>query len=163
MTRLFVAAWPPGDVAEQLATLGPADQQGVRRLPVEQLHVTLRFLGDTDPDEALGRMAACNLPASTARVGPAVQRLGRGQLVVPVTGVDGLAAAVDEATVDLGAPRRHPFFGHVTLARTKRDAHSWIEHAEVTADFPVEDVRLVESRLDPAGSVYRMVAAIPVG
>lgn len=163
MTRLFVAAWPPPDLAGRLRALFATEEPGVRPVPHPNLHVTLRFLGDADGDEVAGRLAACSLPAATASIGPLVQRLGSGQLVLPVSGVDAIAAAVDGATDGIGAPRRHEFFGHVTLARTRRGARSVHEGLPTTASFPVEDVRLVESRLDPGGSVYTTVATVRVG
>ena len=92
-----------------------------------------------------------------------MQRFVGGQLVIPVEGVDELARAVDEATDGIGSPRRHEFSGHITLARTRRGAASEIEGVPVTAEFPIDHVRLVESRLDADGSVYTGVAELAIG
>ena len=43
--RLFVAAWPPPDVADAIAALPRPVEPGVRYTPREQWHVTLLFLG----------------------------------------------------------------------------------------------------------------------
>lgn len=163
MTRLFVAAWPPPDLATLLGRICPPGEPGVRPVPVENLHVTLRFLGDVDRAEAVRLLAGAAFPDAVADVGPGVQRFGRGQLVVPVTGVDALARGVDDAIDALGAPRRHPFVGHITVARTRRGARSSSEDVRVASEFPIDEIRLVESRLDPGGSSYSTVATMQVG
>lgn len=157
MTRLFIAARPPPDLAMNLGRLCPGDEPGVRPVPVEKLHVTLCFLGDADRHETAERLAGALLPRAIAGVGPAVQRFSGGQLVIPVTGVDALARAVDEATVGIGTPRAHEYFGHITIARTKRGATSVIETSPVSAEFPIDRVQLIESRLDATGSAYTIV------
>src|SRR5689334_14963030 len=48
--RLFVAAYPPSSVVEQLLGL-VADVPGLRVTAPEQLHLTLQFIGDTLPRE----------------------------------------------------------------------------------------------------------------
>ena len=53
MTRLFVALWPPDEVREELRQLHRKDQRGVRFVPEDNWHVTLRFLGEADVDECL--------------------------------------------------------------------------------------------------------------
>jgi 2'-5' RNA ligase len=160
VTRLFVAAWPPPDLAARLGRLCPSGEAGVRPVPVEHLHVTVRFLGDVDRDEAVELLTGAALPRAVAVVGPTVHRFSGGQLVVPVTGVDPLARVVDDATRDIVSPRRRDFFGHITLARAKHGASSEIEGVSASAEFPVDRVRLVESLLDPAGSVYTTVAEL---
>ena len=45
MTRLFVALWPAEDAIAELRALPRKDQLGVRFVPPENWHVTLRFLG----------------------------------------------------------------------------------------------------------------------
>ena len=78
-----------------------------------RLHITLRFLGECDQDEALSTLAAASLPAARVTLGPAPQRLGRGVVVLPAEGADELAAAVTEATRFIGDPLPdHPFVGH---------------------------------------------------
>ena len=59
------------------------------------------------------RSAPSNCPPPTARVGGPLGLLGRDAVVVPVDGLDALAAAVADAT---GGPSRR-FVGHLTLGR----------------------------------------------
>ena len=52
MSRLFVAVWPPDEVLEELRALPRKDERGVRFVHPDSWHITLRFLGDADPDQA---------------------------------------------------------------------------------------------------------------
>jgi 2'-5' RNA ligase len=45
MARLFIAVWPPDDVAAELSSIHRKDQRGVRFVEPETWHITLRFLG----------------------------------------------------------------------------------------------------------------------
>jgi 2'-5' RNA ligase len=160
--RLFVAAWPPGAVIARLCSLTGLEQVGVRRIAPENWHVTLRFLGDADPAAVIDRLDAMTMPAATAVLGPAVRRLGRGMLVVPVRGVDELAATVRTATADVGeAPDPRPFTGHVTLARLRAGARSAAAGRPFTAEFHVDEVVLVNSVLGRSGAVYDVICRWP--
>ena len=96
-------------------------------------------------------------------LGPAVERLGWGQLVVPVAGVDELARAVEAATGDLGMPPRRRFVGHLTVVRTQRGARSAAFGRPIDATFAVGEVALVESDLTPRGAVYTTRHRVAVG
>ena len=162
MPRLFVAAWPPPEVVERLRSLPRPPGADVRWVPAEQWHVTLRFLGQADVDEVASRLARVELPRATAVLGPEIRRLGRGMLVVPVAGVDDLAATVHRATDGLGQPPEHrEFRGHLTLARRRRDAALPMVGEAVSAAFDVDEVRLVVSDLDRRGATYTTVGRWP--
>jgi 2'-5' RNA ligase len=72
MTRLFVAIWPPEELLERLADLERPKDPGVKWVPPENLHITLRFLGDADIDEVIERLDDVLLPNATAALGPAL-------------------------------------------------------------------------------------------
>src|SRR5690606_27454237 len=74
--------------------------------------------------ELAALLGRARLPRAVARLGPAVDRLDARQVVVPVAGVDSLAATVRGATREIGGIDRRPFRGHLTVARTKRDART---------------------------------------
>lgn len=163
MARLFVAVWPPVEVLEQLEALPRLDEDGVRYVPVEQLHVTLRFLGHADPDPVAEALAVAQLPSATATIGPQVSRLGRSVLAVPVAGLDALAAAVTGATAELGdPPDARGFRGHLTLARLRHRGPCRMTGSRIRASFPVHEVTLVESTTRPQGPEYRTVARFPL-
>ena len=163
MTRLFVALWPSEDAIEELRALPRKDQQGVRFVPPENWHITLRFLGEAHVHEVAAALDTVRLEAAMARLGPGVDVMNERALVVPVTGVEQLAAAAVSATRDLGEPPRKRFVGHLTIARVK--PHVPMPRAlgaMVHAEWPVQEIALVQSRLEPAGATYSTVATWPV-
>ena len=90
--------------------------------------------------------------------------LAERALVVPVDGVDALAAAVTKATRQIGEPPSKRFVGHLTLARIKRHAHApRALGALVAADFDVDEIALVQSRLHPDGARYETLRTWPTG
>jgi 2'-5' RNA ligase len=155
MPRLFVAVWPPDDVVAQLAALPRPELPGVRWTTPDQWHVTLRFLGEADPDDAADRLARAELASATAELGPRVSRLGSGVVTIPVAGLDRLAAAVDAA---FDEPPDHRFRGHLTLARVRRGrSPPGLLGEPFQARFPVDDVTLVVSTLSPHGARYDVI------
>lgn len=153
--RLFVAIRPPPELVP-----------GVR-----DPHITLRFLGDVDDDhvggvtEALGRglhgVARCE-----GRIGSGVQPLGPTALVVPVAGLDGLAATVDDALAGFGATERRPFHGHLTVGRRRRRGPAPAIVEPVPGSWIVEEVLLVRSELGKGpggGARHTTVAAFALG
>jgi 2'-5' RNA ligase len=157
-------------VVEALAALDRPPDEAVRWTRPEAWHVTLRFLGGVAPGHvaavagALGALRS--VPAATAELGPATRRLGRSVLVVPVAGVDGVAAAVDEALAAVGVPPpERPFTGHLTLARARGRAAlpRGLAGAPVAGRWLVDEVALVESTLHGArGSRYAVLERVPL-
>jgi RNA 2',3'-cyclic 3'-phosphodiesterase len=157
--RLFVAAWPPDDVLDIVGALVRPAEPGVRYTPRANWHVTLRFLGTTDVGRAIDTLALVHAAPAMAQLGPVVSRLGRDAVVVAVRGLDRLAGAVRNATVDLGGPPDpHAFRGHLTLARVRDGAASRVVGMAVTASFHVDEIALVRSDLDHGGARYTTVS-----
>lgn len=163
MTRLFIAIWPPEDVLERFADIERPKDQGVKWVSPENLHITLRFLGDADIDEVSDRLDQVLLPASTAVLGPAFDLLGERSLITPVAGVDELTAVVQQAVRGLGTEReRSRFQGHVTVARLARRARPHRSAGRrFDASFDVTEVALVASTLHDTGAVYETIATWP--
>lgn len=164
MARLFVAVWPPPSVVEDLdRRLARPPRPGLRWVPPQNWHVTLRFLGRCDPDQALAALDAVDATATEAVIGPAVTTLGRGVLCLPVAGLDALADAVRAATASVGQPPDpRPFTGHLTLARMRGRGASTGTGARFTARFAVGEVVLVESDTRAEGAVYRPLGSRPL-
>ncbi|HLH47434.1 MAG TPA: RNA 2',3'-cyclic phosphodiesterase [Acidimicrobiales bacterium] len=159
-SHLFVAVWPGPAVTAALQRLERPSVPAVRWTRPEQWHVTLRFLGRVEPaalpalEDALA-VTASAVGAAHARAGPAVERLGREILAVPVEGLERLAAAVVEATAAYGRPpERRPFRGHLTLARG-RVGRCGLVGRPFAAAWDVEAVELLSSRLGRSGPCYR--------
>lgn len=161
LPRLFVAVWPPEEVVAALAELPRPGEHGVRWTRPDNWHVTLRFFGRVDAAvaaEALGGLR--HLPVQ-AVAGPAVHRLGRSVLCVPVSGLDELAGSVVRATATIGEPPDpRPFTGHLTLARLRRRGACGLAGRRVDLRWPVTEVTLVRSVLDPAGSRYEVLERV---
>jgi 2'-5' RNA ligase len=166
--RLFVAVQPPEDVLDLVAGLTRPDVDGLRWTTREQWHVTLRFLGSVEMDEATDAFRRVSVGATTAELGPETGRFGKRVLQVPVAGLGEVASAVLVATRDVGRPPEdRPFNGHLTLARA-RDRRRGVDlraltGAPLAASWPVGEVCLVESHLHPHGANYQVVETVFLG
>jgi 2'-5' RNA ligase len=82
-----------------------------------------------------------------------------------VSGLDDLARTITAATRDIGQPPpKRRFNGHVTIARLKPGADlAPTIGMLVDAEFPVEEVTLVMSRLEPTGARYDVIETWSVG
>ena len=71
-------------------------------------------------------------------------------------GLDPLAQKVADHTAHIGEPERRRFAAHLTIARMKRHARMPPAlGALVNAEFDVEEIALVKSRLDQNGARIR--------
>jgi 2'-5' RNA ligase len=164
MTRLFVAAPLPRDVRHDLAQRLPRPPEpGVRWVPEEQWHVTLRFLGDADEAQALGALDDLRAQPATATLGPRVSRLGRDVVCLPVVGLDHIAQEVRRATAHVGEPPGRPFVGHLTLARLRDRNACGITGTSIVLSFPVHEVVLVRSTLEPDGATHETLRRVALG
>ncbi len=169
--RLFVTAWPSDEVRDVLAGVPRPEDAAVRWTGRDQWHVTLAFLGEVDERRVEDlvqavTVAAAACPAREVTMGPATRRLGRGQLVVPVVGVDDLAGAGGERTAAaLGRPpEARPFRGHLTLARSraKHPIPRSLEGTPAQASWTVDEVALVRSHLGGGPARYETLATAPL-
>jgi 2'-5' RNA ligase len=164
VSRLFVAVRPSDQVRTQLEQLPRPAEDGVRWVRPEQWHVTLRFLGDADEDEVVATLGTLQAQPATATYGPAVSRLGRAVVCVPVRGLDALAAAVAELTAHLGEPPDpRPFAGHLTLARLHHRGSCRLAGHKISAEQQVTTIDLVASTLSSDGPTHRILATVPLG
>ena len=147
----------------ELHSLHRKDQRGVRFVRPENWHVTLRFLGESSPDEVVAALGSAVLAPTRVELGPAVDVFRDRMLVIPASGVDHLADEVERVTSDLGEPPRKRFYGHLTVARLHRHARMPPTLGEFfSASFEATEIALVQSRLDPAGVSYETLATWPV-
>jgi 2'-5' RNA ligase len=176
--RLFVAVWPPASLVSQLRDLERPARPGLRWTTEDQWHVTIRFLGAVDEVEQrqlqglLGKVATA-LDVFEVRADPAAQSLGRAVWVLPVAGLDTLAARVAEATRGVGQPPpNRPFRGHITLARARRPGalaglrtSMSLTQGEAGASgrWRITEITLVRSDLRPEGARYEVLGRWPLG
>ena len=164
MSRLFIAVWPPEEVVAELTTLRRKDQRGVRFVHPDNWHITLRFLGDVDRRDVIDALDGISFSPAYARLGPAIDVISERALVVPVDGLDALVERENELTGHIGEPPRKRFLGHLTVARVKSHVPMPTAlGALVSAAFDVDEIALVQSRLEPSGARYETVETWPVG
>ena len=164
MSRLFVALWPPEPVVAALEELHRKDQVGARFVRPENWHVTLRFVGDADPNDVAAALSIASFEPTTVRLGPAVDIADQRTLFVPASGADALAAEVVRVTRELGDQAiRRRFLGHVTIARLKKRANMPRVLGElIDIEWQPTEVALVESTLHPDGARYDTLATYPL-
>jgi hypothetical protein len=115
--------------------------------------VTLRFLGDRPADPGWSSLLTAT-PRVVAAAGPRPSRLGLHVWALPVEGLSGVAAVF--ASGDPGDAR--PFFGHLTLARSKRrDGLRGLPAPEISWRWEVDEVTLVASMLTSDGARYTIL------
>jgi 2'-5' RNA ligase len=163
VTRLFVGIWPPEELLERLTDIERPKDPGVRWVPRENLHITLRFLGDADIDDVIARLDEVLLPMATAVLGPAFDLRAERSIVLPVAGVDELAEVVEQAVRGVGtANERRRFVGHLTFARLGKKARPDRSVGRLfEASFEVDEIALVASTLTERGSIYETVESWP--
>ncbi len=178
--RAFISAdLPPLPALGELARDLGAASRDLKVVATDHLHLTLKFLGDTEEGlvpEIVGAMreACAGVGPFTIRVRGtgAFPNLARpGVLWVGIEGGEPLgriAQVLDEHLVALGFTREpRPWSPHVTLARVRgrrgldRAQEILRAHAEETfAEVRVDEVRLKKSVLGPGGPEYTTVDAV---
>ncbi|MET0910982.1 MAG: RNA 2',3'-cyclic phosphodiesterase [Ilumatobacteraceae bacterium] len=163
MSRLFFAVWPPDEVVDALTELRRKDQRGVRFVPPENWHITLRFLGEAEPGRVLHAMDRWRCAPAQVTLGPAVDVLADRLLVIPASGLDVVADEVTKRTRTIGERPRRRFVGHLTVARFRPDAAlPSTLGARFDATFDADEIALVQSRLEPDGARYETLETWPL-
>lgn len=171
MPRLFAAIRPPRPIRDYLLSI-MGGVSGARWQSDDQLHLTLRFIGDVDARTAEDVHAALGA-VHQAPFDVAVEDLGafdrRGEPtalwagVAPHDMLKELHKKVDKACQRAGLkPERRAFHPHITLARLNRSCGpiaGAMEQAGAirTEPFHVDRFNLYESDLTPDGSLYSIV------
>lgn len=181
MHRLFVALRPPPAIRATLLAATGDGAAGVRWQDDEQLHLTLRFIGEverTQAEDVAAALAGVMALVPTVRVDGVGAFDQRGRVdtlwarVVPAEPLAALHRKVDQALRRAAvAPDQRRYLPHITLARLARRGVDpaavarWTEaHAALaTPDFRLEHLLLYESHLTAAGARYEAVARWPLG
>ncbi len=179
MHRLFVALRPPPAIrALLLDTMGGVPR--ARWQDDEQLHLTLRFIGEVESrveDDLAAAVGQVHAPAPELSLAGVGRFAHRGQTealwvaVAPAAQLAALHRKVDAACVRAGlAPEGRAFVPHITLARMARSAGAgaeverWLaDHAALTSPpFTCAHLVLYESRLGHEGASYEAVERWPL-
>ena len=178
--RLFIALTPPPDVQREVwDAFAPLRERPlpVKWVPPENVHLTLKFLGEVRSErqaEIVGALASAARGTKTITLvvrGAGAFPNARAPRVVwagiePDPAIEILADRVERSCAPLGfPPEGRPFRPHLTLGRAERDARArdWAGAAElldglaVAASAVLDGVDLVRSELRRGGSVYHRV------
>jgi RNA 2',3'-cyclic 3'-phosphodiesterase len=178
MIRLFVAIDPPAEIRQLLAGMGGSLPRS-RPVPAEQLHLTLRFIGEVEgglSQDIAARLSDIRHPALALRLQGVGTFSFRGEPTVlwagvePREGLFSLRAAVEKQLAALGLRReKGQFSPHVTLARLKncpaRHLHPFLAgnallHSE---PFAVNIFQLYRSQLTNQGAKHHLLHSYQLG
>ena len=175
--RLFVALTLPEDVRQRLSGLANG-LPGARWVKPENLHLTLRFLGEvdnlaaTDFDDALAKIHGSGFDLSLKGIG----HFGEGRKLRAVwVGVDAnpdlmrLQEKIEQALIRVGLPPEpRKFKPHITLARFKSHPGARLqaylaEHNLLRAGpIAIGSFDLYSSFTSADGAIYRIEASYPL-
>lgn len=186
--RLFVALWIDAAVIRELAKVqqqlkDALTNEFIRWTNPEQLHLTLRFLGNI-PTSLMGELSNA-VRSSTAGVHPfkcSLQELGyfpgSREIRIIWVGIEEkrgmlqrLFMQLNEKTAEFGnAPDKRTFQPHLTIARIRRRNSprqllaKVIEatHVPTGSDWTVGEISLVQSELASGGSQYSTLESFPL-
>lgn len=179
--RLFVALSIPPDVAQSIFLI-QGGVPGARWMSREQLHLTLRFIGDVDGRDAAmldDALAAIKAPAFSLQL-HGVGQFGNRQphtLWAAARKSDALVhlqRKVDSAIHRIGQPPSsgdkyaHKFMPHVTVGRLRNPEGgkviAWLTHHALftSPEFRVDSFKLYSSRLTSDGSIYTVEHEFPL-
>lgn len=173
LLRLFVAITPDAVALENIhgtiKAWGDESWAGtIRWLPKNTIHLTLRFFGDTRPDQCESLSSslediAGRLPPFVMDVGPPLFLPNPAKTRVVALSIDRcdlletLAVTIENTARRLGfEPERRPFKAHMTVGRCRNldlRAHTalhWCHDIRIK----VTHIDLVKSTLSPQGSIY---------
>lgn len=163
--RLFFALWPTDAVCRSIRRLcrDAVRQAGGRPVPADNYHITLAFLGSV-PDSALEAVREAARRIQPPALSLELNRIAhwprsRIAWLGPEECPTELNRLVDELWAQLKSlgfePDLRTYRPHVSLCRKAgRSVH---RHLPRPVQWETRDFVLVESRTDPAGSVYTIL------
>ncbi len=178
MYRLFVAVDLPEVIRMSVAEIGN-HLGAARRVPADQLHLTLRFIGEVDEKlyvaikAALARIRVSSFPLALSGVGHFP--LGRHPRVLWVGMVETepllkLQREVELALIEADIPPdERRFSPHITIARLKDTPPATVFALEerhrsfASPPFQVTEFYLYSSILTRDGAIHKREAAYPLG
>jgi 2'-5' RNA ligase len=177
--RLFVALELPWALRQRLGILAGTGIPGARRVPPENYHLTLRFIGEMpgyradEIDHALAALKAPGFPLVLAGIGTFTKGGRSTSLWVGVErspALEHLQTKIETALQRCGVePERRKFQPHVTLARLDNAAEgkvvSFVQAHNLfrSEPVPVEHFTLFSSRLGKEQPVYVPEVEYPLG
>jgi 2'-5' RNA ligase len=186
--RLFVAVELGQDVLSRLASLSAELQRRAARharsaratwVHPERMHLTVRFIGESDADRTAAIAAALapplRTPAFDVRIGGTGAFPPRGRPRVLWAGIEqgieGLQTLEREITERLGGcgvpPEERPYRPHLTLARVREPDDLRADRlfeglSDTLGSSRVEAITLFHSKTSPKGPEYTALQRTPL-
>jgi RNA 2',3'-cyclic 3'-phosphodiesterase len=188
LLRAFIAVEMPSEIQQNVyketAKLGKELDSLVRWVSVENMHLTLKFLGDVSPSSVEFLMQMLRNEADAVPCF-AIHLAGLGSFPSPKrprviyigiqapASLDTLQRGIESASHRLGyESEQRPFSAHLTLGRVKQNISAVdqqkirraIEGTQVDllGSARVDSVHLYKSELKPSGSVYTRLYSAPL-
>ena len=177
MYRLFVAIDLPPDIAAQLQGLCYG-LPGARWVQPEQMHLTLRFIGEVDGGvfwdikEGLGVIVTKGFTVQVKGLGVFPPRKTPKVLwagIAPVEEVCALRKRIDNVLLDMGlGPEGRKYSPHITLARLHETPFARLSRflagngLFATEAFSVSEFHLYSSQLTSQGAFHAIEASYPL-
>lgn len=175
--RLFIAIDIPETIRRDIAGLGRS-LAGSRPVPDDQLHLTLKFIGEMEGGLALDiqeklqdvrrpRFSIClkGVGVFPPRGAPRILWAG----VEPHEHIVALRNAIERTLAEIDIPReKQKFSPHLTLARLRdcplRRLQEFLAGNALlqTPDFPVDKFHLYSSRLTKSGAIHTILRTYPL-
>ncbi len=188
LLRAFIAVEIPSEIQQNVYKETSNFRKGidslVRWVPVENMHLTLKFLGDVSPAnvESLIQMLRNEAVAISCFT---IHLTGLGSFpslrrprviyigIQAPTALDGLQRGIESASRRLGyEAEERPFSAHLTLGRVKQNITAIDQQkirravegtqVDLLGSARVDSVSLYKSELKPSGSVYTRLYSAPL-
>jgi len=181
MPRIFIAVQLPDGVIQKITRISnyfqtQLPQRALKWVETENLHLTLRFLGEI-PEKSIDKVQQVMAQVAKGQKSFELSISGLGMYPHPKQprtiwlGVQGakpmiaLQSQLEDALESIQIERENrPFNPHLTLARIRDRTSREVAHqiGETLASFkvdslgafPVSQIHLVESQLTPQGPIY---------
>jgi 2'-5' RNA ligase len=165
--RLFFALWPPPETAQSLAEWATQVQKetGGKATATANIHLTLAFLGDADPEAAVQAARRVNgrrhqLPIETAKYVRRNEMVWVAPAVMPRELSEFVQSLHNALRAQSFRLEERPFAAHVTLIRRAKMPKALPPLPAVR--WPADEFLLVRSRTSPKGSTYEPVDRFPL-
>lgn len=171
MIRLFIAIDIPETICKEVEGIGRSIPNA-RPVPAEQLHLTLKFIGEVDGStfldiqEILGEIIHPKFSLCLKGVGTFPPR-GTPRIlwagVEPVKNTIALRNSIERELSTINVPReKKKYTPHLTLARLKNSPTPALQNFLAgnaflkTPYFPVDTYSLYSSQLSPKGAIHTL-------
>lgn len=177
MIRLFIAISIPPSIKAEIAGLGRAIP-GARQVPVEQMHLTLKFIGEVEGSRLLDIQGALT-EVSLGKFSLGLRGVGtfptRGTPrilwagVQPTDKLTVLRQAIEKKLAEIDIPReKQKYSPHLTLARLNAPPIHRLQQVLAgnaflqTAEFTVSAFDLYKSQLTQNGAIHTLITTYPL-